>query len=438
MSTNDAVTALMALASSSSTAVEPSSSSYSMNMERTTCDKRRSLKENMFDGAQERNKFSDFSYNQPYKRNNFVPLERTYADKLPAMVNESASQGTIDSYASADSCLGLFASELLQVLDRPENCNTISWSKDGKSFYVNNHLHFENFVMPNSFTCIRPRFEDFLQKLHLLGFTKNYDSTETTLPLFRHESFTRKEDSNKLAIFESRIQRSRSSQQYHDMYKQASFQQPSEIMYAKRNSYSNSSYKPDLKIQKSDVLRRMSCPSEILYRKRRNSLIKAINRRNSACDEIDYSFRNLTDSPSSVLTKLNTMQKEERVINHGSNNKLLRHVHNRRQEHKEVMELAHSHLLHSMRFKKSHRQTNSDIRHTSSEYQFRQQPIRPTHQERFLSETKFRLQRGTRSNSEIRGGKRRVESMSSHNSIHSQSNPEILLPSFHSRQSWSL
>ena len=71
--------------------------------------------------------------------------------------------------------------------------------------------------MPNSFTCIRPRFEDFLQKvstsvvdskkdfswdfiprlkitfpfplsqLHLLGFTKYYDSTETTLPLFRHE-----------------------------------------------------------------------------------------------------------------------------------------------------------------------------------------------------------------------------------------------------------
>ena len=235
------------------------------------------------------------------------------------------------------------------------------------------------------------------------------------------KSFTRKEDSNKLAIFESRIQRSR-SQQYHDMYKQASFQQPSELMYAKRNSYSNSSYKPDVKIQKSAVLRRMSCPSEILYRKRRN-----------ACDEIDYSFRNLTDSPSSVLTKLNTMQKEERVINHGSNNKLLRHVHNRRQEHKEVMELAHSHLLHSMRLKKSHRQTNSGIRHTSSEHQFRQQPIRPTHQERFLSETKFRLQRGTRSNSEIRGGRRRVESMSSHNSIHSQSNPEILLPSFHSR-----
>lgn len=110
MSTTDAVTALMALASSSSTAVEPSSSSYSMNMERTTCDKRRSLKENMFDGAPERNKFSDFSYNQPFKRNNVVPLERTYADKLPA--NESASQGIIDSYASADSCLGLFTSEV--------------------------------------------------------------------------------------------------------------------------------------------------------------------------------------------------------------------------------------------------------------------------------------------------------------------------------------
>lgn len=105
MSTTDAVTALMALASSSSTAVEPSSSSYSMNMERTTCDKRRSLKENMFDGATERNKISDFSYNQLYKRSNFVPLERTYADK-------PASQGTIDSYASADSCLGLFTSEV--------------------------------------------------------------------------------------------------------------------------------------------------------------------------------------------------------------------------------------------------------------------------------------------------------------------------------------
>lgn len=112
MSTTDAVTALMALASSSSTAVESSSSSNSMNIERTTCDKQRSLKENMFDGAPERNKFSDFSYNQPYKRNNFVPLERTYADKLPAIVNESASQGTIDSYASADSCLGLFTSEV--------------------------------------------------------------------------------------------------------------------------------------------------------------------------------------------------------------------------------------------------------------------------------------------------------------------------------------
>lgn len=294
-----------------------------------------------------------------------------------------------------------------------------------------------------------------------MGFTKFYDSAETTLPLFRHEvsivicffynfivvriitrtdhhvsitfkSFTRKEDSNKLAIFESRIQHSRLSHQYHDMHKQASFEQKNALMYAKRNSYSNSSYKPDVKIPKSTALRRLSCPSEILYRKRRNSLIKAMHRRNS-CDEIDYPFRNLTDSPSSVLTKLNTMQKEERMINHGSNNKLLRHVHNRRQEHKEVMELAHSHLVHSMRLKKAHRQTNSEIRRTSSEHQFRQQPIHPTHQESFLSETNLRLQRGIGSNNDIRRGRRTVESMTSLNSIHSQSNSEISQPSFRSR-----
>lgn len=112
MSTTDAVTALMALASSTSNAVEPSSSSScSMFMERTTCDNRRSLKESMFDDATDRNKFSNLSSNNPYKTNH-VPFERTYADKLPAIVNESASQGTIDSYTSADSFLGLFTSEV--------------------------------------------------------------------------------------------------------------------------------------------------------------------------------------------------------------------------------------------------------------------------------------------------------------------------------------
>lgn len=103
MSTTDAVTALMALASSTSNAVEPSSSSScSMFMERTTCD-----------DATDRNKFSNLSSNNPYKTNHFAPFERTYADKLPVIVtNESASQGTIDSYTSADSFLGLFTSEV--------------------------------------------------------------------------------------------------------------------------------------------------------------------------------------------------------------------------------------------------------------------------------------------------------------------------------------
>ena len=116
MSTTDAVTALMALASSSSNAVERTT---------FTCDKRRSLKENMFDAETERNKFSNFSSNNPYKTNNFAPLETTYAEKLPAIVNESASQGTIDSYASADSCLGLFTSEVRAQTQTFTNVSTI-------------------------------------------------------------------------------------------------------------------------------------------------------------------------------------------------------------------------------------------------------------------------------------------------------------------------
>ena len=236
------------------------------------------------------------------------------------------------------------------------------------------------------------------------------------------KSFTRKEDSDKVA------------QQYPDLHNHASFQQTNKLLFAKRNSYSNSSRKPDVKmLQNSAVLRRMSCPSEILYRKRRNSLIKAIHRRNSSCEEIDYSFRNLTDSPSSVLTKLNTMQKEERMINHGSNKKLLRHVHNRRQEHKEVMELAHSHLLNSMRLKKAQRQTHSEIRHTASEHQFSPTTFSPNASKIFFKENNWRLQRGTRSNSETRRERRTVESMTSYNSIHSQSKSEISQPSFRSR-----
>lgn len=125
MSTKDAVTALMALASSSSNAVEPySSSSCSMIMERTTCDKR-SLNENMFDDEPERNKFSNLSSNNPYKTNHFVPFETTYADKLPAVVNESVSQGTIHSYTSADSCLGLFTSEVRAQTQTFTNVSTI-------------------------------------------------------------------------------------------------------------------------------------------------------------------------------------------------------------------------------------------------------------------------------------------------------------------------
>lgn len=96
------------------------------------------------------------------------------------------------SYRSSKPVRSMFLFELYCILNNPAYSEVITWSNDGDFFYVVDCKSFEKLVMPHHFTEILPRYEEFLQQLIAWGFTKFYDKNETMLPCYKKKSFSQR------------------------------------------------------------------------------------------------------------------------------------------------------------------------------------------------------------------------------------------------------
>lgn len=96
------------------------------------------------------------------------------------------------SYRSSKPVRSMFLFELYCILNNPAYSKIVTWNNDGEFFYVVDCKSFEKLVMPHHFTEILPRYEEFLQQLITWGFKKFYDKNETLLPCYSKKSFSRK------------------------------------------------------------------------------------------------------------------------------------------------------------------------------------------------------------------------------------------------------
>ncbi|GFH57451.1 hypothetical protein CTEN210_13927 [Chaetoceros tenuissimus] len=136
---------------------------------------------------------------QPPTTKNSPPEESiTYNFHQPHPVSTTKELSNQNKHNDGDGDRDNFPVELLRVLNNFQNSTAITWSKDGRSFYVKDHKVFVNQIIPTNFTSIRPEYEAFLSKLQEWGFVKFYDKTESSLPSFRHESFHSETEESKV------------------------------------------------------------------------------------------------------------------------------------------------------------------------------------------------------------------------------------------------
>ncbi|GFH45556.1 hypothetical protein CTEN210_02030 [Chaetoceros tenuissimus] len=220
------------------------------------------------------------------------------------------------SYRTSKPVRSMFLFELYCILNNPTYSKVITWSNDGGFFYVLDCMSFEELVMPHHFTEILPRYEEFLQQLIALGFTKFYNKNETLLPCYRKKSFSR---SNFISM-----------KQEEDVYhigRCATFS-----LLPKHRAYKRVGRKPCLYSQDEDG--RLSLKQKYLEKQsvRQSNYIMPESK-----EELFRSCRSLK-----FKAYRNTLE-------------LKRHILKCRRDHKKIFHIASSFLLHSLVKKKRKR-----------------------------------------------------------------------------------